>query len=78
MLGAIGTALGGVCTLVPEPQYLLIGEKATWNFIDFFICMSPPALLVSGMGFLTCALLERFRWLGYRFVLPPGRQAVTI
>lgn len=45
MLGAIGTALGGVCTLIPEPQYLL--GKATWNFFEFFIRMSPPAFLVS-------------------------------
>ena len=36
MHGAIGTALGGVCTLVGEPQNLLIGELAGWEFGEFF------------------------------------------
>ena len=31
MHGAVGTALGGVATLVGEPQNLLIGEKMGWN-----------------------------------------------
>ena len=30
MHGVVGTALGGVCTLVGEPQNLLIGEKMGW------------------------------------------------
>ncbi len=70
MHGAVGTALGGVCTLVGEPQNLLIGEKASWNFIEFFIRMSPVTLPVLGMGFLTCIVVERFRWFGYGFGLP--------
>ena len=37
MHGAVGTALGGVCTLVGEPQNLLIAERAHWEFIEFFI-----------------------------------------
>ena len=36
MHGAVGTALGGVTTLVGEPQNLLIAEKAGWDFIEFF------------------------------------------
>ena len=27
MHGAVGTVLGGVCTIVGEPQNLLIGDK---------------------------------------------------
>ena len=70
MHGAVGTALGGVCTLVGEPQNLLIGEKAGWNFIEFFIRMSPVTIPVLIVGFLTCVLVERFRWFGYGFGLP--------
>jgi NhaB family Na+:H+ antiporter len=33
MHGVVGTALGGVMTLVGEPQNLLIGEKMGWDFI---------------------------------------------
>lgn len=72
MHGAVGTALGGVCTLVGEPQNLLIGEKAGWNFIEFFIRMSPVTIPVLIVGFLTCVQVERFRWFGYGFSLPPA------
>ncbi|MEO8327216.1 MAG: sodium/proton antiporter NhaB [Nitrospirota bacterium] len=72
MHGAVGTALGGVCTLVGEPQNLLIGEKAGWNFIEFFLRMSPVTIPVLIVGFLTCVLVERFRWFGYGFNLPPA------
>ena len=40
MHGAVGTALGGVCTLVGEPQNLLIAERAGWDFIEFFLRMA--------------------------------------
>ena len=36
MHGAVGTALGGVCTTVGEPQNLLIAGKAGWDFMEFF------------------------------------------
>ena len=36
MHGAVGTALGGVMTLVGEPQNLLIANVAGWDFIEFF------------------------------------------
>ncbi|GIR73584.1 MAG: hypothetical protein CM15mP76_03110 [Prochlorococcus sp.] len=35
MHGAVGTALGGVCTTVGEPQNLLIAGKAGWDFMEF-------------------------------------------
>ena len=35
MHGAVGTALGGVTTLVGEPQNLLIAEKAGWEFMEY-------------------------------------------
>ena len=34
MHGAVGTALGGVCTLVGEPQNLLIATIAGWEFVE--------------------------------------------
>ena len=35
MHGAVGTTIGGVCTLVGEPQNLLIGKEAGWEFVPF-------------------------------------------
>ena len=78
MHGAVGTALGGVCTLVGEPQNLLIGEKASWDFIEFFIRMSPVTLPVLGVGLLTCILVERFRWFGYGFGLPVAVRDILL
>ena len=35
MHGAVGTALGGVTTMVGEPQNLLIADKLDWEFVEF-------------------------------------------
>ena len=70
MHGAIGTALGGVCTLVGEPQNLLIADRAGWEFIEFFIRMSPVTMPVFVMGLATCLIVEKLRWFDYGFQLP--------
>jgi len=70
MHGAVGTALGGVCTLVGEPQNLLIAEKAGWDFLQFFLVMAPITMPVFFAGLVTCALLEKFRWFSYGEQLP--------
>jgi NhaB family Na+:H+ antiporter len=41
MHAAVGTALGGVCTTVGEPQNLLIASYTEWNFVEFFLRMAP-------------------------------------
>jgi Na+:H+ antiporter, NhaB family len=70
MHGAVGTALGGVCTLVGEPQNLLIAERAGWQFIEFFWRMAPVTMPVLAAGLLCCVLLEKFGWFGYGALLP--------
>jgi len=65
MHAAVGTALGGVTTLVGEPQNLLIANVAEWDFVEFFVRMAPVSLPVLVVGLLTCVLLEHFRWFGY-------------
>ena len=70
MHGAVGTALGGVCTLVGEPQNLLIAEKAGWNFIEFFMLMAPITMPVLVAGLITCALLEKSKLFSYGAELP--------
>jgi NhaB family Na+:H+ antiporter len=72
MHGAVGTALGGVCTLVGEPQNLLIAEKAGWDFAEFFVRMAPVSLPVLAAGLTTCVLLEYTSWFGYGERLPPA------
>jgi len=65
MHAAVGTALGGVCTTVGEPQNLLIAGIMGWDFIEFFIIMSPITIPVLGAGLITCVLLEKLKWFGY-------------
>lgn len=77
MHGVVGTALGGVCTLVGEPQNLLIGEKMGWDFIHFFEVMAPITLPVLGFGLLTTAILELTGIFGYGEKLPTvARQII--
>ena len=76
MHGAVGTALGGVCTLVGEPQNLLIGEKAGWEFMEFSIRMAPVTMPVLAAGLITCLLLEKLGWFGYGTQLPAEVRSV--
>lgn len=70
MHAAVGTALGGVCTLVGEPQNLLIAERAHWHFGEFFLRMSPITIPVLFSGLLVCILVEKFKLFGYGEPLP--------
>ena len=77
MHGAVGTALGGVCTLVGEPQNLLIAERAGWDFIEFFIRMAPVTMPVLAAGLVTCVILEKTGWFSYGATLPES-VAITL
>jgi len=70
MHGAVGTALGGVCTLVGEPQNLLVGGEMGWHFIPFFLHAVPVTMPVLAVGLLTCLAVEQFRLFGYGYELP--------
>ncbi|AXO80213.1 sodium/proton antiporter NhaB [Olleya aquimaris] len=71
MHGVVGTALGGVCTLVGEPQNLLIGERLGWDFIEFFLQMAPITIPVLIAGLLTTIILELTGSFGFGEKLPP-------
>ncbi len=70
MHGVVGTALGGVCTLVGEPQNLLIGERMGWDFIEFFLKMAPISIPVLVAGMCTTAILEVTGTFGFGTKLP--------
>ncbi|TDJ25983.1 MAG: sodium/proton antiporter NhaB [Gammaproteobacteria bacterium] len=75
MHGAVGTALGGVCTTVGEPQNLLIAGKLGWEFAEFFVRMAPITMPVLAVGLTTCMVLERVKRFGYGAELPaPVRE----
>jgi NhaB family Na+:H+ antiporter len=76
MHGAIGTAIGGVCTLVGEPENIVIGSEAGWSFMEFLIQVAPATLPTLLAGMLTCLVLERMRWFGYGVELSPGVRQI--
>ncbi|MBI1179569.1 MAG: sodium/proton antiporter NhaB [Alphaproteobacteria bacterium] len=78
MHAAVGTALGGVCTLVGEPQNIIIGQNAGWNFGEFFLRMAPVTLPVLVAGLLTCVTVELTRSFGYGATLPDSVHAILV
>jgi NhaB family Na+:H+ antiporter len=78
MHAAVGTALGGVTTLVGEPQNLLIGKVAGWEFAEFFQRMAPVSLPVLAVGLVTCLALEAWRVFGFGAPLSPAVRAVLL
>ena len=76
MHGAVGTALGGVCTIVGEPQNLLIGERMGWDFAAFFFQMAPITIPVFFCGLLTTVILELTGWFGFGAKLPSTARQI--
>jgi NhaB family Na+:H+ antiporter len=76
MHGAVGTALGGVCTLVGEPQNLLIATVAEWEFLEFFLRVAPVSMPVLVVGLATCAAVEKFKVFGYGAEMPNAARRI--
>lgn len=76
MHAGVGTALGGVCTQVGEPQNLIIAGAAHWDFIEFALRMSAITVPCLIMGLLTCAAVEKFKWFGYGAQLPTNVHTI--
>ncbi|MDK9356637.1 Na(+)/H(+) antiporter NhaB [Lelliottia sp. V106_10] len=70
MHAGVGTALGGVMTMVGEPQNLIIAKAAGWNFTEFFLRIAPVSVPVFFCGLMTCVLLEKTKSFGYGAQLP--------
>lgn len=65
MHGAVGTALGGVCTTVGEPQNLLISGKMGWEFMEFAAKMAHVTVPVFIAGMLTVVFVELTKTFGF-------------
>ncbi|MCG3864888.1 MULTISPECIES: Na(+)/H(+) antiporter NhaB [unclassified Photobacterium] len=78
MHAGVGTALGGVMTMVGEPQNLIIADQAGWDFGEFIIRMAPVTVPVFFCGLLTCALVEKFKICGYGAELPENVRQILV
>ncbi|MBW8190112.1 sodium/proton antiporter NhaB [Neiella marina] len=76
MHAGVGTALGGVCTQVGEPQNLIIAAAAQWDFIEFFLRMSAITMPTLVAGLITCFALEKLGWFGYGAKLPTAVHTI--
>lgn len=70
MHAGVGSALGGVMTMVGEPQNLIIAAQAEWSFGEFFLRVAPISIPVLICGITTCYLLEKYKLFGYGDRLP--------
>jgi len=76
MHAAVGTALGGVATIVGEPQNLLIGHIMDWDFVEFYIRVAPVSIPVLVVGLITTVLVEKFKFMGYGAQLPDSVRKI--
>jgi NhaB family Na+:H+ antiporter len=76
MHAAVGTALGGVATLVGEPQNLLIGRAMHWDFMAFARHMAPISAVALAAGLLLCLGLGASRAFGYGVAIPEAARTV--
>ena len=78
MHAAVGTAIGGVCTLVGEPQNIIVGGVAGWDFIEFALRVSPVSVPVVICGFSTCIILEKTHWFGFGTAMPESVHSMLV
>ncbi|GAA0414044.1 sodium/proton antiporter NhaB [Cocleimonas flava] len=76
MHGAIGTAIGGVATLVREPQNLLIGEIMGWDFLTFAAEVSHVSIPAFIAGLLIVIGTELTGTFGYGGKLEPNIRKI--
>lgn len=78
MHSAVGTTLGGVCTIVGEPQNLIIGDVCGWKFIDYALRMAPISVPVLVCGLITCFIVEHFKLFGYGHKMPQAVYDIMV
>lgn len=78
MHAGVGTALGGVSTMVGEPQNLIIAAAVGWDFAEFALRMASITVPVLIFGLLTTVVVEKLGIFDFGVKLPPAVQDVLI
>lgn len=78
MHAGVGTALGGVCTMVGEPQNLIIANAMNWQFAEFALRMAPVTVPILIFGLLTTMLVEKLKWFDFGYELPASVRKVLL
>lgn len=78
MHAGVGTAMGGVSTMVGEPQNLIIAAAVGWDFAEFALRMCAVSAPVLVFGLLTTVVVEKFRIFDFGVRLPTAVQDVLL
>lgn len=78
MHAGVGTAMGGVSTMVGEPQNLIIAAAVGWDFAEFALRMASITIPVVVFGLLTTVVVEKLGIFDFGVKLPPAVQDVLI
>lgn len=78
MHAGVGTAMGGVSTMVGEPQNLIIAAAVGWDFAEFALRMASITIPVLVFGLLTTVAVEKLGIFDFGVKLPPAVQDVLI
>lgn len=78
MHAGVGTAMGGVSTMVGEPQNLIIAAAVGWDFAEFALRMASITIPVLLFGLLTTVVVEKVGIFDFGVKLPPAVQEVLI
>lgn len=78
MHAGVGTALGGVATMVGEPQNLIIAEAVEWGFAEFALRMCAVSVPVFIAGVLTTILVEKIKWFDFGYQMPDAVRTVLV
>ena len=76
MHAAVGTTLGGICTIVGEPQNLIVAERMNWDFGTFVLRMLPVWATCLPCGIATCIYCEQYGRFGYGAKMPKDVRKV--
>jgi NhaB family Na+:H+ antiporter len=78
MHAGVGTALGGVSTMVGEPQNLIIAAAVGWDFAEFSLRVMSVSIPVLIAGLLTTVVVEKFKIFDFGVKLPVAVQDVLL
>jgi NhaB family Na+:H+ antiporter len=70
MHAGLGAVIGGVTTLVGQPENVIVGAAVGWDFGTFFAQVDQMSLPAVAAGLVTCVVVEHFKLFGYGHRLP--------
>ena len=70
MHAAVGTTVGGIFTMVGEPQNLIVAKRMQWDFSGFVYQMLPVSLTVLPCAILVLIVCEKTGRFGYGAQMP--------